>query len=216
MKEVTSILDYNPESIFGADQQGLQVILSKDKFFVVNSNLISYFSPGLSEEHYYRLYESADSTLKKEAYKYLEIQDNDQMTQLNPITMENEEEGINKNIHLANDLSFLCLTNNTDELKYLGVSSEGKIMKINPNLYTHLFVNHKFVLGFSQGVDIKVIKNYQTALFANLYPDYPQQSHPAGGRSFYEARKYIFYLVTGESYSTALKCLYLQSPSKQD
>lgn len=139
MEQLTSSLEFNNSaSILGEKDQVLQIVLKRNDSIVVKRMNISYFSTTNLEEI---VYHKVNIILKEMQANF-------------------------KNLRVK-DMNLVRLKNVNNDFEYIGLHTGGKIMKIQPILYSELCVRYDCVLAFSDSIDL--IEDGETNLRIGRY-----------------------------------------------
>jgi len=139
------------------NQEGLQILLtSRNKGFIAKESFLSYFS------------DEVKSLLYSEYAKKQEIQINENEDYIKE-SLELENNDYNINFIKPNNTDFTYFYTESKTPQYFGVANKGKIMTLNPYLLGNFVVNHRYILGFNQSVDIYYIREFDVKLFNQFF-----------------------------------------------
>lgn len=131
------------DHILGENQQGLQLLIQPNESIVAKQELVSYHSPDLEE--FLSDTKHALETLLEDSKSGL------------------EESSKNKNsVHFANfgsgklvsNKNFVKYINTSKDMQYMGISSAGKIMVINPDIYGLFFVRSSKIIAHGTNIQL--------------------------------------------------------------
>ena len=115
--------------LIGKESQIVHIILRKNEKININKSYITYASSENLDEITYK---NVDSLIRP------------------IINVANSNKTLKK---IDND-SFVRLKNKENNIEYIGLSKGGKIMKIPPILYTHLYVKLDNILAFNESIEL--------------------------------------------------------------
>ena len=143
-KEVTH------NQIIGDNQQGIQFLLNHGESIIINSETISYFSSKLDENEITKKQAIEELTEEADKIKNKEINNYSYLGLGTPSKLTKKE--------------FVKFSNFSKELQYIGVSSNGRIMTLNPLLYDHLFINIHNIIAYTQGISLFLFQSMMTKM----------------------------------------------------
>ena len=126
MSKIDSI---NKIVLIGKESQIIHIILKKNEKININKSYITYASSENLDEITYK---NVDSLIRP------------------IINVPNS----NKPLKKVDNESFVRLKNKENNIEYIGLSKGGKIMKISPILYSHLYVKLDNILAFNESIEI--------------------------------------------------------------
>ena len=126
MSKIDSI---NKIVLIGKESQIIPIILKKNEKININKSYITYASSENLDEITYK---NVDSLIRP------------------IINVPNS----NKPLKKVDNESFVRLKNKENNIEYIGLSKGGKIMKISPILYSHLYVKLDNILAFNESIEI--------------------------------------------------------------
>ena len=126
MSKIDSI---NKIVLIGKESQIIHIILKKNEKININKSYITYASSENLDEITYK---NVDSLIRP------------------IINVPNS----NKPLKKVDNESFVRLKNKENNIEYIGLSKGGKIMKITPILYSHLYVKLDNILAFNESIEI--------------------------------------------------------------
>lgn len=119
----------NKITIIGKESQIIHIILKKNEKINLNKSYISYASSENLEEV---IYKNVDSLIRP------------------TFNVSNSVQPLKK----IDNPVFVRLKNKENNIEYIGLSKGGKIMKISPVLYSHLYVRTDNILAFNEGIEL--------------------------------------------------------------
>lgn len=143
-KEVTH------NQIIGDNQQGIQFLLNQGESIIINSEAVSYFSSKLDENDITKKQAIEELTEEADKIKNKDISNFSYLGFGVPTKLSKKE--------------FVKFSNFSKELQYIGVSSNGRIMTLNPILYDHLFININNVIAYTQGISLYLFQSMMTKM----------------------------------------------------
>ena len=126
---MSKIDSLNKIVLIGKESQIIHIILKKNEKININKSYITYASSENLDEITYK---NVDSLIRP------------------IINVPNS----NKPLKKVDNESFVRLKNKENNIEYIGLSKGGKIMKISPILYSHLYVKLDNILAFNESIEI--------------------------------------------------------------
>ena len=126
---MSKIDSLNKIVLIGKESQIIHIILKKNEKININKSYITYASSENLDEITYK---NVDSLIRP------------------IINVPNS----NKPLKKVDNGSFVRLKNKENNIEYIGLSKGGKIMKISPILYSHLYVKLDNILAFNESIEI--------------------------------------------------------------
>ena len=126
---MSKIDSLNKIVLIGKESQIIHIILKKNEKININKSYITYASSENLDEITYK---NVDSLIRP------------------IINVPNS----NKPLKKVDNESFVRLKNKEHNIEYIGLSKGGKIMKISPILYSHLYVKLDNILAFNESIEI--------------------------------------------------------------
>lgn len=130
------------DHILGENQQGLQLLIQPNEGVIAKQDLVSYHSPDLEE--FFSDTKHALETLLEESKSGPEAAKN-----LNSADFANLGSG-----KLVASKNYIKYINTSKELQYIGISSAGKVMVIDPNIYGSFFVRSSKVIAYGTNIQL--------------------------------------------------------------
>ena len=126
---MSKIDSLNKIVLIGKESQIIHIILKKNEKININKSYITYASSENLDEITYK---NVDSLIRP------------------IINVPNS----NKPLKKVDNESFVRLKNKENNIEYIGLSKGGKIMKISPILYSHLYAKLDNILAFNESIEI--------------------------------------------------------------
>ena len=126
---MSKIDSLNKIVLIGKESQIIHIILKKNEKININKSYITYASSENLDEITYK---NVDSLIRP------------------IINVPNS----NKPLKKVDNESFVRLKNKENNIEYIGLSKGGKIMKISPILYSHLYIKLDNILAFNESIEI--------------------------------------------------------------
>ncbi len=184
-------------------QQGLQFLLNCNESIIVKKEALSYLSSGLHENYVHE---------KSLLDELIEKSNNNNENKISDAeSTEDFKESKIPSTSEINYKDYLKFSNRTNEIKYLAVSTIGKILTISPILYDSLVVDIKYVVAFDNKIGLhKYVSDINKLLFNGIkFNDFVQVGLKGGNDR--ESLLFGSSVISDTSFNSKL---YLQSNGK--